>query len=151
MAESEHGAAQEALALEGEACRKAKEENERLMDERLALIMELGTIKDEFAAFREKVVADRETMEAEFGYSGNALFNYGYGCCVFTHNIWGASLTSRMECRILQSRSSQSSLRTPAAPQASRQPLLLWTPLPLAGRIVRRVARPLPKKKRFFQ
>ena len=44
-------------------------------------------MKDEFAAFREKVVADRETMEAEFDSSGNALFNYGYGCCVFTHNI----------------------------------------------------------------
>ena len=52
--------------------------------------MELGTIKDDFAAFREKVVADRETMEAEFNASGNTLFNYGYGCCVFTHYICGS-------------------------------------------------------------
>ena len=36
--------------------------------------------------FREKVVADREVMEAEFDASGDTLFNYGYGCCVFTHN-----------------------------------------------------------------
>ena len=86
-AESEHGADREALALVGEACRKAEEESGRLMDERHALIMELGTIKDEFAAFREKVAADRETMEAEFDSSDDALFNYGYGCCVFTHNI----------------------------------------------------------------
>ena len=77
----------EALATAGEACKKAKEENGRLADERLALIKELGTVKDEFAAFREKAAVDRETMEVEFDSSGDALFNYGYGCCVFTHNI----------------------------------------------------------------
>ena len=86
-AESERGVSQEALAVAGEACRKAEEENSRLTDERLALVMELGTIKDDFAAFREKAVADRETMEAEFDASGDTLFNYGYGCCIFTHNI----------------------------------------------------------------
>ena len=89
-AESKHGAAREALALAGEACKKEEEENSCLADERLALVMELGTIKDDFAAFREKVVADRETMEAEFDSSGDALFNYGYGCCIFTHNICGS-------------------------------------------------------------
>ena len=73
--------------MTGEACRKAEEEKSRLTDERLALVMELGTIKDDFATFREKVVADREMMEAEFDVSGDTLFNYGYGCCVFTHNI----------------------------------------------------------------
>ena len=65
-----------------------EEENSRLADERLGLVMELGTIKDDFATFREKVVADRETMEAEFDASGDTLLNYGYGCCVFTHNIF---------------------------------------------------------------
>ena len=74
----------------GEACRKAEEENGRLADERLALVMELGTIKDDFATLREKAVADRETMEAEFDSSSDVLFNYGYGCCVFTHNIYGS-------------------------------------------------------------
>ena len=29
-------------------------------------------------------------MEAEFDSNGDALFNYGYGCCVFTHNICGS-------------------------------------------------------------
>ena len=71
----------------GEACKKPEEENSRLADKRLALVMELGTIKDDFAAFREKAVADRETMEAEIYSSGDTLFNYGYGCCVFMHNI----------------------------------------------------------------
>ena len=49
--ESEHGVAQEALALAGEACKKAEEENIRLTDKKLALIMELRTIKDDFTAF----------------------------------------------------------------------------------------------------
>ena len=26
-------------------------------------------------------------MEAAFDSSGDTLFNYGYGCCAFTHNI----------------------------------------------------------------
>ena len=86
-AESEHGAAREALAATGEACKKAEEENDRLADEKLALVIKLGAVKDEFVAFWEKAVADRETMEAEFDSSGDALFNYDYGCCVFTHNI----------------------------------------------------------------
>ena len=88
--ESEHGATWEALALAGEACRKAEEERDRLTDERLSLVMELGAMKDEFVAFREKDAANRETTEAEFDSSGDALFNYGYGCCVFTHNICGS-------------------------------------------------------------
>ena len=88
--ESEHGVVREALALAREAYRKAKEENDRLTDERLALIMELGIMKDDFAAFREKVVANRETMEAEFDASDDTLLNYSYGCCVFTHNIRGS-------------------------------------------------------------
>ena len=89
-AEFEHGAAREALALVGEACRKAEEENDRLADERLVLVMELGTIKDDFATFREKAVTDKETIEAEFDSNGDVLFNYGYGCYVFTHNICGS-------------------------------------------------------------
>ena len=61
-----------------------------MTDKQLSLILELGTIKDDFAALREKAVTDRETMEAEFDASGDMLFNYGYGCCVFTQNICGS-------------------------------------------------------------
>ena len=78
------------MSLAGEACTKAEEENSRLTDERISLILELGTIKDDFAALREKAIADREAMEAEFDASGDTLFNYCYGCCIFTHNIYGS-------------------------------------------------------------
>ena len=67
-----------------------EEENNRLTDERISLILELRTIKDDSAALREKAISDREAMEAEFNASGDTLFNYGYGCCVFTHNICGS-------------------------------------------------------------
>ena len=89
-AEFESEAAQKALSLVGKVCKKAEEENSRLTDEWLSLILELGTIKDDFTTLREKVVADREAMEAEFDVSGDTLFNYVYGCCVFTHNICGS-------------------------------------------------------------
>ena len=29
-------------------------------------------------------------MEAEFDARGDMMFNYGYGCCVFKHNICGS-------------------------------------------------------------
>ena len=63
-AESEREVAHKALSLAGEACTKAEEEISRLTDEQLSLILELRTIKDDFSALREKVVADREAMEA---------------------------------------------------------------------------------------
>ena len=88
--EFDHGAAQEALAATGEACKKAEEENSHLVEEKLALVIKLGAVKDDFATFREKAVADREMMEAAFDSSDDTLFNYGYGCCAFAHNICGS-------------------------------------------------------------
>ena len=73
--EFEHGAAQEALAIAREACKKVEEENGHLVDEKLALVIELGALKDDFAIFLDKAAVDREAMEAEFDSSGDMLFN----------------------------------------------------------------------------
>ena len=132
-AKSEHGATREALAQEGEACKKAEEESGRLINERLSLVMELGAVKDEFAAFREKAAADRETMEAEFDSNGDALFNYGNGCCVFTHNIcekqasypgWNVESFSPAHPRILRQPSMPPSISSaaPALDPAEEHP-----------------------------
>ena len=86
-AEFDREAAQEVLASMGEACKKAKKENHQLAEEKLALIIKLGAVKDDFAVFREKAAAEKEMMEAAFDSSGDTLFNYGYGCCAFAHNI----------------------------------------------------------------
>ena len=148
-AESERGVAQEALAIAGKDCKKAEEENNHLADERLVLVMKLRTMKDDFAAFREKVVADRETMEAEFDASGDTLFNYGYGCCVYTHNICGSKphIPDGMLDPLVPL--TPEFFANPRCPQASRQPHQPWIQLQLARRSVRRIARPLPERKRF--
>ena len=85
--EFDYGATQEALATTGEACKKAEEENSQLAKEKLALVIELGAVKDEFVAFREKAAADMEMMEAAFDSSSDTLFNYGYGYCAFAHDV----------------------------------------------------------------
>ena len=61
-----------------------------LTDKRLSLLMELEATRDDFAAFREKTSAEKTTMEAEFDASSDVIFNYGYGCCAFAHNICGS-------------------------------------------------------------
>ena len=86
-AEFDHETAQKALAAIRGACKKEEKENNHLEEEKLALVIELGAVKDDFAAFREKAAANREMMEAAFDSRGDTLFNYGYGCCAFAHNI----------------------------------------------------------------
>ena len=91
-AEFDRGAAQEVLAATREACKKAEEENSQLGEEKLALVIELGAVKDDFAAFKEKAATEKEMLEAAFDSSGDTLFNYGYGCCAFAHNICESKL-----------------------------------------------------------
>ena len=61
-----------------------------MAEEKLALIIKLGDVKDDFTTFREKAAAKKEMMEAAFDSSDDTLFNYSYGCCAFTHNICGS-------------------------------------------------------------
>ena len=89
-AESELDSVRQVLAAIKEACRKAEEENGRLADERLSLLMELGAIKEDFATFLEKSLAEKSALKAEFNASSDVIFNYGYGCCAFAHNICGS-------------------------------------------------------------
>ena len=89
-AESELDFVQQALTAVKEACRKAEEENGRLTDERLSLLMELGTTKDDFVAFREKSSTEKSTLEVEFDACSDVIFNYGYDCCSFAHDIRGS-------------------------------------------------------------
>ena len=86
-ADSELVSIQQALAATREACRKAKEEICHLTYERLSLIMELGAGKEELAAFQAKATMENKAMEEEFDASRDVIFNYGYGCCAFKHNI----------------------------------------------------------------
>ena len=89
-AESELGSVQQASVATKEACRRVEEENCSLTDERLSLLMELRTTKDDFATFRERSFSERSALEAEFDASSDVIFNYGYGCCAFAHDIRGS-------------------------------------------------------------
>ena len=73
-----------------EACRRVEEENSHLTDERLSLLVKLGATKDYFMAFREKSLAEWSALEVEFDASNDVIFNYGYGCCAFAHDIRGS-------------------------------------------------------------
>ena len=52
--------------------------------------MELRATKEDFAAFREKSSAEKSALEAEFDASGDVIFNFGYDCCAFVHDIRGS-------------------------------------------------------------
>ena len=78
-AEFELGSVQQALVATKEACQRVEKENGCLTDERLSLLVELGTTKDDFAAFQKRSFAERSALEAEFDASSDVIFNYDYG------------------------------------------------------------------------
>ena len=88
--ESELDVDQQALAASGEACRMADEEASCLTNERVSLLVELGANKDELSAFRVEVAKEKKVFEAEYDAGFEVIFNYGYDCCVFAHNIYGS-------------------------------------------------------------
>ena len=73
-AESELGSVQQALVVAKEACRRVEEDNGRLTDQRLSLLVELGTTKDDFATFQERSFDERLALEAEFDASSDVIF-----------------------------------------------------------------------------
>ena len=88
--ESELDGAQQALATFVEAWQKAEEEASRLTNERVSLLVELGASKDELSTFRAKVSKEKKAYKVEFDAGFEVIFNYGYGCCAFAHNICGS-------------------------------------------------------------
>ena len=84
--ESELARVKNALAATNEARWKADDEVSRLTEKRVSLLLELRTCKDEISNIWEEAL--REAYEEGF----DVIFNYGYGCCAFTHNICGSQL-----------------------------------------------------------
>ena len=78
------------MAASGEAWGKVEEETSRLTDERVSLLIELGASKDELSAFQVKVSKERKASEEAFDAFFDVIFNYGYSCCAFAHNICGS-------------------------------------------------------------
>ena len=88
--ESELARVQNALVVTEEARRKAKDEVSRLADERVSLLLELRTCKDEVSAIRVEALKEKRALEEAYEDGFNVIFNYGYGCYAFAHNICGS-------------------------------------------------------------
>ena len=55
-------------------------------DKASRLLLELGTSKDEVSALQAQALKEKKALEEGF----NVIFNNGYGCCAFAHNICGS-------------------------------------------------------------
>ena len=78
---------QETLAVAEEARCKVEAEVACLEVERTSLLVEIGAAKDEVSSFHSQVGKDNEAMEEDYPKALELIFVYGYGCCVFKHNI----------------------------------------------------------------
>ena len=85
-------AAEEARAVAEEARRKAESEVTRLEVDQMSLLLDLGMAKDEVFSLQSEAGKDKKAMEKEYQKALDVIFAYGYGCCVFKHNICGDRL-----------------------------------------------------------
>ena len=83
---------QEALAVAKEGKCKEEVETACLEVERTSLLLELGATKDEVSSLHSQAGRDKEAIEEEYHKAPEVIFAYGYGCCVFKHNIYGDHL-----------------------------------------------------------
>ena len=83
---------QEALEAAEEGKHMAEARTARLEVEWTSLLLELGATKDEESSLHSQAGKDKVTMEEEYHKALEVIFAYGYGCCVFKHNICGDHL-----------------------------------------------------------
>ena len=88
--ESKLAKVQNALAIVEEARLKAKDEASCLADERVSLLLELGTCKDEVFPIWVEPLKRKKGLEEAYVEGFDVIFNYRYGCCAFAHNIYGS-------------------------------------------------------------
>ena len=88
--ESELARVQNALAVAAVARWKADDKVSRLIDERVSLILELGTCKDEMSSIRAEALKENEALREAYEEGFDVIFNYGYVCCAFAYNICGS-------------------------------------------------------------
>ena len=67
-----------------------EDEASHLVNERVSLVLELRTCKDEMSAIQVEALKEKKALEEAFEEGFNVIFNYGYDCCAFAHNIYGS-------------------------------------------------------------
>ena len=88
--ESELARVQNALAISEEARQKAEDEASCLAVERVSLLIELMTSKDEVSTLQAQAFKEKKALDEAYEEGFDVIFNYGYGCCAFAHNICGS-------------------------------------------------------------
>ena len=88
--ESKLARVQNALAVSEEARRKTEDEANHLAVKRVSLLLELGTSKDEVFSLQAHALKEKKALEEAYEEGFDVIFNYGYGCCAFAHNICGS-------------------------------------------------------------
>ena len=83
---------QNALAVSTEARRKADNKVSCLAVEQVSLLLELRISKDEVSALQAQALKEKKALEEAYEEGFDVIFNYGYGCCAFVHNICGSLL-----------------------------------------------------------
>ena len=78
------------MAVLEEARQKAEDEASRLVVERVSLLIELGTSKDEVSALQAQALKEKKALEEAYEEGFDVIFNYGYSCCACAHNICGS-------------------------------------------------------------
>ena len=91
-AEVELARVQGALAVAKEARRKVEVEAAHLEVKRTSLMLEIRAAKDEVSFLHSQASKDKEAMEEDYQEALELIFAYGYGCCMFKHNICGDQL-----------------------------------------------------------
>ena len=61
-----------------------------MVDERVSLLLELGTCKDEMFTIRVEALKEKEALREAYEEGFNVIFNYGYGYCAFVLNFYGS-------------------------------------------------------------
>ena len=67
---------------------KAKAEVASLEVERTLLLLQVGATKDEVSSFQSQAGKEKVAMEEDYQKALELIFAYGYGCCMFKHNIY---------------------------------------------------------------
>ena len=50
-------------------------------------MLEVGATKDEVSSLQSQAGKDKVAMEEDYQKALELIFAYGYGCCMFKHNI----------------------------------------------------------------
>ena len=95
--------------------------------------MKLGATKEDFATFREKSSVEKSALDAEFDARGDVIFNYGYVCYAFVHDIRGSKPLILAEMPDTSSALTPDFFVNPQCPQGSSSVFPAVDPVEITG------------------